>query len=215
MSRRVLVVGLSGKFCAGKSTVGDWLQRGGALNIEADRLGHQAIERERERIAARFGPGVLRGGSVDRKALGALVFGRPAELADLEAIVHPAVIAIIEGMIADRKAELAGRGPAGPAAAVGGEFAHVILVNAALLFKSGLDRICDLVVWAAAPWPLRLWRGLRRDGRGLAATLALMRSQSELGPQYRAGAADIVRVCTVWRRHSRRRVRQILERYDG
>ena len=202
---------MSGKYCAGKSTVGDWLQSQGALNIEADQLGHAATELARSQIVARFGDDIVRDGKIDRKLLAGKVFGNPAALADLEAIIHPVVIAAIETRIANRRLQLAQDESISPK----GKYAHLILINAALLFKSGLQSICDVVIWVDSPWWLRLWRGLRRDGRGFFATLALMRSQKALGPQHHRPNADIIKVYNVFRRCTRTRVGQILERYNG
>ncbi|MGL4553092.1 MAG: dephospho-CoA kinase, partial [Gemmataceae bacterium] len=83
------VVGLTGSIGAGKSTVAGLLARRGATVVDADALGHQALEELRDEIVARFGPGVLEGGAVSRARLGQVVFADAARRRELESIVHP------------------------------------------------------------------------------------------------------------------------------
>jgi dephospho-CoA kinase len=91
------VIGLTGTIGAGKSTVLGWLAELGARTYDADAIAHQLYESDADlhaRLASRFGPSVVVGGHVDRRALGAIVFANPDDpgpLAALEAIVHPAV----------------------------------------------------------------------------------------------------------------------------
>ncbi|NND85522.1 MAG: dephospho-CoA kinase [Acidimicrobiia bacterium] len=91
MSRTVLV--LTGGIGSGKSTVAGILAVRGAEIIEADRLGHDVLAPDgaaHAAVAARW-PEVMRDGEVDRRALGRIVFGDPAQLAELEAFTHPAI----------------------------------------------------------------------------------------------------------------------------
>lgn len=89
-------VGLTGGLGSGKSTVADMLRELGAQVIEADELGRALMEPGQpvyEEIVAEFGPEVVRqDGKLDRAKLADLAF-RGGKLDDLNAIVHPAVIA--------------------------------------------------------------------------------------------------------------------------
>ena len=90
------LIGLTGNIATGKSTVARMLEELGATVIDADALVHE-LQRQGTPvygdIVAAFGPGILDGtGEIDRKALGAIVFGDPAQLRKLESIVHPAVL---------------------------------------------------------------------------------------------------------------------------
>jgi len=91
----VLNVALTGNIAAGKSTVVSWLRRWGATIIDADELAREAEAPGTEVLAAivkRFGANVrLPDGALDRAALRSKVMGDDAALADLNAIVHPAV----------------------------------------------------------------------------------------------------------------------------
>src|SRR5437870_308144 len=88
-------IGLTGAIGCGKSTVAGWLGELGAFVVDADIVAREVVEPGEpalDAVVARFGPDVVRDdGSLDRAALGRIVFADPAALRDLEAIVHPAV----------------------------------------------------------------------------------------------------------------------------
>ncbi|MBF4589703.1 dephospho-CoA kinase [Curtobacterium sp. VKM Ac-1395] len=89
------IIGLTGGIAAGKSTVsGRWAEHG-AVVVDADRLARDAVAPGSpglEQVAERFGPSVIAAdGTLDRPALGAVVFSDPAARKDLEAITHPEV----------------------------------------------------------------------------------------------------------------------------
>ena len=88
-------IGLTGPIGCGKSTVAGYLADLGAVVVDADRLARAVTEPGEPAVAAiaeRFGADLVDAdGRLDRSALGRIVFADPAALADLEAIVHPAV----------------------------------------------------------------------------------------------------------------------------
>ena len=90
-----MVIGLTGPIGCGKSTIGDWLADEGAYVIDADEVARDVTDDwpgVAALIAERFGRSIARpDGSIDRAALGRVVFSDPRALADLEAIIHPAV----------------------------------------------------------------------------------------------------------------------------
>ena len=89
------IIGLTGGIAAGKSTVSARWAEHGAVIVDADKLARQAVDPGTPGLAAieqRFGSGVIApDGSLDRPALGAIVFADPEALADLNAITHPEV----------------------------------------------------------------------------------------------------------------------------
>ena len=90
---RVIVLGLTGSIAMGKSTAAAMFRRLGVPVYDADRAVHRLMERGGlavPMIDAAF-PGVIQDGAVDRRALGARVFGKAAALATLEGILHPLV----------------------------------------------------------------------------------------------------------------------------
>jgi len=89
---------LSGGIGSGKSAVRRVLQGSGLSTIDADSVGHEVLQRGGAAVGAvaESWPDVIVGGEVDRKRLGAIVFDDPAALAQLEAMTHPHIFALIE-----------------------------------------------------------------------------------------------------------------------
>jgi dephospho-CoA kinase len=89
------VIGLTGGIGSGKSTVAAMLAGLGAHVIDSDRIGHEVYRPGTEgfaRVVEAFGPRIVAAdGTIDRHALGAIVFVDPAQLARLNAIVHPLI----------------------------------------------------------------------------------------------------------------------------
>ncbi len=99
---------LGGGIGSGKSAVAALLRGLGAAVIDADGAGHRVLEPGGEAfdpVAARW-PEVVRGGRIDRAALGAIVFADPTQLAELEAITHPAIAARLAAEVAAAGAEV-------------------------------------------------------------------------------------------------------------
>jgi dephospho-CoA kinase len=107
----MIVIGLTGNIGVGKSTVSSWLADRGAFVVDADKVAHSVMEPGGPAYAAvveAFGPQILRDdGAIDRKALGAIVFADAERLAQLEAIVHPAVLARTQELLAGSDASVA------------------------------------------------------------------------------------------------------------
>ena len=127
-------IGLTGPIGCGKSTVASWLgERAGVVVIDADQVARDVLEPGQPALVAviaRFGSGLVGpDGSLDRAALGRIVFADPAALRDLEAIVHPAVRPRILAAIAQAAAE--------------GVVA--VVIEAIKLVEGGLAALCDEV----------------------------------------------------------------------
>ena len=131
---RPLRIGITGPIGCGKSTVAGWLaERSSVVAIDADQVAREVVEPGEpalDAVIARFGSGVLRpDGSLDRAALGRIVFADPAALRDLEAITHPAVRPRILAAIS--AADTAG--------------APAVVIEAIKLVEGGLADLCDEV----------------------------------------------------------------------
>jgi len=129
----VILAGLTGGIGSGKSTVSALFAELGARVIDADAITREVQEPGQPVLDAmvdRFGPEILRpDGTLDRQQVADLVFSDPASLADLNAIVHPAVGA----EIARRLEEVQGTD-------------DVVLLDVPLLVESGRDDLAALIV---------------------------------------------------------------------
>jgi len=139
-----VIIGLTGLYCAGKNHTALLLEKRGLPVLDVDKLGHEVICTETEKIVRCFGVEVLGpGGLADRRLLGKRVFGRPEELAALENIVHPAVNRLISEWIARQS---------GPC-----------VINAALLHRSSIYNQLGAVIVVKAPFLTRFIRAGKRD----------------------------------------------------
>jgi dephospho-CoA kinase len=168
------VVGLVGGIGSGKSFVADLFARHGGRVIDADKLGHEALRQPeiREKVVARFGPGVLGGdGEVVRRWLAEVVFADATALRDLEAVVFP--------YIGRRAAEEVARAKA--------EGARIIALDAAVMLEAGWNGVCDRLVYVHAPRAVR--RG-RLAARGWTDSQTAAREQAQLPLAEKAARAD-------------------------
>lgn len=149
----MLRVGLTGGLASGKSFVGEALKGMGCLLIQADELGHAALSRGGAAYASvvkEFGPAILdEGGSIDRKALAAMVFGDAEKLERLNALVHPAVVAQEERLIA----QFERRNSDG-----------IAVVEAAILIETGSYHRFDRLILVTCTVEQQVERAMRREG---------------------------------------------------
>ncbi len=183
-----MVIGLTGKYCAGKNAAAAVFEEKGIPVIDVDKLGHLALEANTKLIRQAFGDGVMHkqadagcpdsGAAVDRKALGALVFSDPEALEKLESINHPWMKEETARLVKQYTAEGA---------------PHVV-INAAILYKMKLDLLCDTVIWITAPLFTRIGRALRRDSAGIISVIKRIYAQRQLNPKQSRNSVDIYRV---------------------
>lgn len=160
-----MVVGVTGKYCAGKNLVSEILTGIGFRSIDVDRLGHRALEERKAEIIAAFGDAILgSAGEVDRRRLGEIVFSDKRALMRLEGITHPAMVSAVSEEIRASATE---------------DFA----INAAILFHMGLHTLCDRVLWVEAPLLARVRRALQRDDLALIQVAKRIWSQRKLSSQ--------------------------------
>lgn len=172
-------VALTGGIATGKSYVRARIASMGVGTVDADSIAHALLVAGSEAvapIAERFGTVmVLDDGSIDRRALGAVVFHDAVARRDLEAIVHPRVYR----QIAEWEAEQSRAG------------ARWVVEEIALLFETGHDRGFDRVIVAACPAREQLQRVMRRDGLSESAASARLASQWPIDEKIRR-ATDVV-----------------------
>jgi dephospho-CoA kinase len=144
----MIKLALTGSIGMGKSTVAQMFERAGVPVFDADAVVRRLQAEDPALIAAiaeRF-PGTVEMGVLDRDALGALVLGKPAELAALEAIVHPAVHAERARFLLNNRDSPA------------------LLFDIPLLFETNGEDAFDKVVVVSAPADVQRGRVLARPG---------------------------------------------------
>lgn len=146
------VIGLIGGIGSGKSQVAAELKRHGAAIINADHLGHQALDQSdvKTQLIDLFGAAIYSAeGSIDRKKVAAIVFSDEDKRRQLESVVFPLIESGIEEQI-----ERANHDPN----------VRWIVLDAAILLESGWDRRCDVIVYVHAPRSIRLERLISNRG---------------------------------------------------
>lgn len=172
----MIVVGLTGKYCAGKNLVSSRFEHRGIPVLDVDKLGHDAIKSSHDILLKCFGTGIVgQSGEVDRKRLGAIVFSDAAQLARLEAIVHPKMVEACIRILEDYRMQ----------------GTRCVVLNAALLHRMKLDVLCDAICYVASPVCLRFVRGIRRDGVTIRSFLHVERSQKDIAVKELRGAATV------------------------
>jgi len=168
-------IGLTGGIGSGKSTVARMFAELGAEVIDADALAREVVAPGTDGLAAlvsEFGDGIIADdGSLDRAALGAIVFADPAARERLNAITHP--------RIAARTAELMAALPDDA----------VLIHDVPLLAELGMQDAYDLVVVVDAPEDVRVARLVQR---GHAEPDARSRIAAQASREQRLAIADIV-----------------------
>lgn len=173
------LIALTGGIASGKSTIARRLAEHGAVIVDADQIvrdvqapGSPVLAR----IAEAFGADMLAAdGSLDRAALGATVFGDPERLAQLNAIVHPAVRAESQ-----RRFE----------AALAADENAVVVYDVPLLVEARVDDPWDTIVVAHAPEAERRRRLV--EIRGMDEAAARARIASQVSDEQRLAIADVV-----------------------
>ena len=169
-------VGLTGGIGSGKSEVTRLLAAHGAVVVDSDLLAREAVAPGTpglDEVVAEFGPGVLADdGSLDRPALGRIVFADPARRAVLEGIVHP--------YVRRRSAEIAAAAPPGA----------VVVHDVPLLVEAGLRNRYDLVVVVDVDDETQVRR--LTTGRDMSAADARARISAQVSRGDRLAAADLV-----------------------
>lgn len=169
-------VGLTGGIGAGKSEVSARLAALGAVIIDADAVAREVVAPGTPGLAQvvkTFGPGVLAAdGSLDRPKLGEIVFADAAELAKLNAIIHP--------LVSERTLELQRLAPANA----------VVIHDVPLLAENRLADRYDVVVVVDAPPEVQFGRLTRL--RGMPADQARARMAAQASREDRLAIADFV-----------------------
>ena len=174
----MLAVGLTGGIACGKTVIRRRFDARGAPTLDADRVVHRLFAPGTDvttDVRERFGAKVLAAdGSVDRKALGAVVFRDAAERESLEAIVHPKVFEAVETFFDNAR----------------DKSADVAVVDAALMYETGSYERYDRIVVAYCPSEVQQQRLMARDG--LSGEQARRRIATQMSVEEKRDRADCV-----------------------
>lgn len=194
----MILVGLTGGVATGKSTVAKMFARCGAVVIDADQLAREVVlpgtPAWRE-ITRTFGTGILNPDrTIDRRALGSLVFSHLRKRRRLERIIHPRV-AREQQRLTKQAARI------DPDA--------VVIYDVPLLFEAGIDTRVDTVVVVTADRETQIARLGKRNG--FSRSEALRRIRSQMSMNHKRRLADFVLDGTENKRRLQKGVAKIFE----
>jgi len=191
----VVIIGLTGGIASGKSTVTGFFRDLGAVVIDADVIAREVVAKGSDGLKAieeTFGSEVIaRDGTLDRKALGALVFSDEAKRRELEQITHPR----IGQLMWQRASEAFADG------------SHWVLYDAALLVENGIHQMLDSLVVVSVSPDTQLTRLMARDSSSEGEATARISSQLPLADK--VAAADYVIDNGGTREDTRARVKEV------
>ena len=176
--RSMHILGLTGGIACGKSTVSLTLSALGAVIVDGDQLsrtltapGGEALPKLREN----FGDDIfLQDGTLNRRALGNLVFQHPEEKAKLDALMQPPIDALTRKKINEARESSA----------------SICVLDMPLLYEFGYEKLCNRVWCVALPQETQIQRLMERDG--MTREAALDRIHSQMPTEEKAARADVV-----------------------
>lgn len=193
------LIGLTGGIASGKSTVSRCLEEAGIPVIDADVIARDVVrpgQKAYTEIVNRFGRWVLgEDGEIDRVRLGALVFEDEKARKDLEAITHPEIVREIARRVRDIRQE---KDPS------------LVVIDAALLFESGLSQSMDRNILVTASPDIQMRRVMERDG--LSEVETRRRIASQMPSEEKLKLAHFVIDNSGTREETARQVHEVLER---
>ena len=178
-SAAMMLIGLTGGVATGKSTVAKMFGQCGAVVIDADQLARDVVQPGKPAwrdIVHTFGTGILNPDrTINRPALGSLIFSHPRKRGQLERIIHPRV-AREQQRLTRQAARI------DPDA--------VVIYDVPLLFEAGVDKRVDKIVVVTADRETQIARLSKRNGLSRSEALRWIRSQMPMNRKCRL--ADFV-----------------------
>lgn len=167
-----MIIGITGSIACGKSTVSNYLKSKGYIVIDADRIGHEALDDDyvKEKLIVAFGNEILEDNKINRQKLGELVFGNSSNLNVLNSIIHPEIRKkILEKIDKNNDKEL-------------------IFIDVALLFEAKFDDLVDKIIVVYVDKNTQLTRLMKRNF--ISKKEALSRIVSQMSPTEKAKLGD-------------------------
>jgi len=170
-----MIIGLTGSFGTGKSTVARLFKKYGAFIIDADAINHQILKENKpviKKIVSLFGREILaKDGTIDRKKLSQKVFKNREDLSKLCEISHPIIIEEIKNKINEIKKD------------------SLVVIDAPLLIEAGLRSLADKLIVVRTDIEI-VSKRLKAKGFSQEDILARMQTQLPLG--HKLKLADFV-----------------------
>ena len=167
-----MIIGITGSIACGKSTVSNYLKSKGYTVIDADKIGHEALDDDyvKEKLILAFGNEILEDNKINRQKLGELVFGNSSNLNVLNSIIHPEIRKkILEKIDKNNDKEL-------------------IFIDVALLFEAKFDDLVDKIIVVYVDENTQLTRLMKRNS--ISKKEALSRIVSQMSPIEKAKLGD-------------------------
>jgi dephospho-CoA kinase len=155
------VIGLTGGIGSGKTTIANYFNEMGVPVYIADEGAKNVMKSDDiiKEIKTSFGEALFENNILNRAKLAEIVFNDKDKLAQLNAIVHPAVKRDFEVWLLQHKSY------------------QYVIYEAAILFESGRYKECDLIITVTAPEEVRIERVLKRDNTTREQVLSRMKMQ--------------------------------------
>ena len=170
------ILGLTGGIACGKSTISAYLKEFGLPVIDADECSRVVVEKGSiglEKLTEIFGNKILKNdGTLNRKALGRIVFSDSEQLSLLNSVMEPLIREEISRRLNQENN------------------ADLVVLDAPLLIEQHYDKICDFIMTIDVPKKIQLERLIERDN--LSEDEAKSRIESQLSSRERNGFADVV-----------------------
>ncbi len=144
IKKNLVILGIMGGICAGKSTVAKMFEELGVIRMDADQIANQCLQESsvQTQILDLFGNSIIENGQIQRKKIARIVFSQPESLKKLEKIIHPIVCQNIQENLYK----------------LGKNNKNFAILDVPLLWESGWYKICDYLIFVDATSEIRQFR---------------------------------------------------------
>ncbi|WP_314004365.1 dephospho-CoA kinase [Gemella morbillorum] len=194
MEMMILIIGITGSIACGKSLVSNYLQEKGYTIIDADKIGHMALDNDevKKQLVNKFGKSILKDNEVNRVTLGKLVFENNENLKELNNIIHPQIRKNISEQIQVHKNE------------------KLVFVDVPLLFEAKFDDLVEKIIVISLDEKIQLERLMNRNS--LSKEEALQRIKSQIPVREKEKLGDYVVDNSFTQENTYNQVDRILEK---
>ncbi len=189
-----MIIGITGSIACGKSLVSNYLQEKGYTIIDADKIGHMALENDevKKQLVNKFGKSILKDNEINRVTLGKLVFENNENLKELNNIIHPQIRKNISEQIQVHKNE------------------KLVFVDVPLLFEAKFDDLVEKIIVISLDEKIQLERLMNRNS--LSKEEALQRIKSQIPVREKEKLGDYVVDNSFTQENTYNQVDRILEK---